>query len=243
MRRFLLPLAGNRRSTERIAFTLVELLVVIGIIGILASLLLPALARAKNKVSQVVDTNNLKQLTMALHLYTTDNRDFLPWPNWEAGDRPDRPGWLYTTDDAASGPDRFKVETGLFWETLHAKKLYVCPMDKPDGWFSSRRQQISSYVMNGAVIGYRRMHYPPLRTSHFQPQDVVFWETDETNPIHFNDGASFPTEGVSARHHQGAIHATFSGTVSYIKLDDWNRDVKARHRNRVWCYPGSLNGR
>jgi prepilin-type N-terminal cleavage/methylation domain-containing protein len=229
-----------RRQSGGRAFTLLELLVTIGIIGILAGLLLPVLSRAKNKGAQVVDINNLKQQVINLHLFATDNEDRLPWPNWASGDRPDRPGWLYMPDPSASGPARFKVETGSFRYTLHNKKLYLCPMDKPD---SSRQQQVSSYVMNGAVIGYDRANYPPVRMSQMLPDDVAFWETDERRPDYFNDGASFPEEGVSARHLQGAIHASFGGTVRYIKLADWYRDVAKTNRNRLWCYPDSPNGR
>jgi prepilin-type N-terminal cleavage/methylation domain-containing protein/prepilin-type processing-associated H-X9-DG protein len=60
------------------AFTLVELLVVVGIIAVLASLLLPALAAAKGKARSVVCRSNLKQWELALRFYTDQNGDILP---------------------------------------------------------------------------------------------------------------------------------------------------------------------
>ena len=228
------------------AFTLLELLVVIAIIGILAALLMPVLGKAKNKASEISDLSNLRQQAIATQLYASDNHDVLPWPNWDAGESA-RPGWLYTADLLLLPPGEFKVETGLFWKTLGNPKLYFCPMDRPQSSrFGERPQQISSYAMNGAVIGFPPpgdFTNTPVRLSLMRPTDCAFWETDETQPSNFNDGANYPDEGVSGRHREGGVQATFGGSVNYIKLKDWNNDVKDTNRNRLWCYPGTPDGR
>jgi prepilin-type N-terminal cleavage/methylation domain-containing protein/prepilin-type processing-associated H-X9-DG protein len=74
----------KRGRLGRSGFTLIELLVVIAIIAILAALLLPALARARKKATQVKCISNLKQVGHALQMYIDDNDDQLPGPLWDA---------------------------------------------------------------------------------------------------------------------------------------------------------------
>ena len=149
------------------AFTLIELLVVVAIIAILASLLLPALGKAKNHAGKVTDMDNLRQIMVAVHLYCSDNNDVLPPPNWDNGGSAPTPhgtntGWLYAVNlNAADNTARFVVQTGLLWNTLHIAKVYFCPMDNPslpvfsvsDQRVETRPQQISSYAMNGGISG------------------------------------------------------------------------------------------
>src|SRR6266513_1507539 len=95
---------------KRTGFTLIELLVVIAIIGILASLLLPALSRAKDSAQLAADLNNVRQILLASHLYAGDNNDHLAYPTWgqylSGVD-----GWVYATINngrIAGLPDKAK---------------------------------------------------------------------------------------------------------------------------------------
>jgi prepilin-type N-terminal cleavage/methylation domain-containing protein len=72
----------NGRAAGRRAFTLVEMLVAIAIIAILAALLLPVLANAKEKAYRTQCASNLKQLGTSIQLYADDHGDQLPGPLW-----------------------------------------------------------------------------------------------------------------------------------------------------------------
>jgi prepilin-type N-terminal cleavage/methylation domain-containing protein len=233
------------KARRQRAFTLIELLVVIAIIGILAAMLLPVLGKAKNQAGKATDLNNLQQIMVAVHVYTADNSDVLPSANWDNGGG-NLPGWLYTP----GGPVRFDLRTGLLWPILLVEKIYVCPSDDLQMWhwselaqgYCQRHQQRSSYAMNGGVVGYSSL--PPAKLGQLQPGDCLFWETDETEPYYFNDGANYPPEGVSGRHLAGGIQAACDGSVSYIKLVKWyGEDMTSTNRNRLWCNPRTADGR
>jgi hypothetical protein len=196
-----------------------------------------------------VDLNNLKQLGIAMNLAASDNEDQMPWPNWASGEvTTHQQGWLYALDPSASGSAQFKVETGSFWPVLQAPKLFFCPSDNTNSaLFKLRGQQISSYVMNGAVCGFGRGLYPSAKLTQLSPNAVAFWEcannTVEDNQTLFNDGASSPDENTSARHASVAIYGAFDGSARTMKLFVWQQKANEPGPNELWCYPGSDNGR
>jgi prepilin-type N-terminal cleavage/methylation domain-containing protein/prepilin-type processing-associated H-X9-DG protein len=155
-----------------VGFTLIELLVVIAIIAILASMLLPALSRAKQKSQSIACLNHLKQLSTAAMIYAVDFRDY--WPlnnsgdanlnlaNPPAGYQPQvwaegREGSNLTDDASAMGMISERVS--LIAPYLKTKAVFRCPGDnKP--WRVNNRTltRPRSYGMS-AYVGWNEEPY------------------------------------------------------------------------------------
>jgi prepilin-type N-terminal cleavage/methylation domain-containing protein len=251
---------GMARLKFHQAFTLIELLVVIAIIAILASLLLPVLAGAKEKASRTACVNNNRHLTLAMHMYIDDNSDWLPYSQWHNNFGP---SWLYLPLQGRA-PDPFKtpseetnVEAGLYWTYLKNRQVYYCPLDKTNNVnFTHRIQRVSSYIMNGAVCGFGDLNgnsprgHTSYKITDFDPAAYVHWEPAVNNFGGYyaynsgEDASQYPNdaEGIGKRHIKGAVIDGFDGRVHFIQLQTFKTESLRPGRGLLWCNPGTPDG-
>lgn len=122
---------------------------------------------------------------------------------------------------------------------------YRCPThakEYQEDWRDS--ELITSYLMNGAVVGFGSERRA-FRIDRFQPESIILWETQERIPggNPWNDGSSFPSEGLSERHNKGATTARIDGGVLWLPRQDYDRLLNDPRKNALWCNPGSRTGR
>ena len=120
----------NAFSYDTLAFTLIELLVVIAVIAILASLLLPALSRAKEAARTTACLNNIRQLGVAAGVYCAD-----------AGRFPAVTQWLYSQSGQGN------LTSGELYPYVKSKAVYLCPVDQANPKMAGPPRD-HSYAMN-----------------------------------------------------------------------------------------------
>jgi prepilin-type processing-associated H-X9-DG protein len=152
------------RSSRKAAFTLVGLLVIIAVLAILAAMLLPALARAKQKSRRINCVNNLKQDGLAFRLWSGDNNDFYPM-----GVSTNKGGTMEFAGDVFR---HFQVMSN----ELSTPKILVCPDD-------NRTVAASFARLQNKNVSY----FVGLDATDVRPQMLMTGDRNVTNgvaPVH-----------------------------------------------------------
>ncbi len=224
---------STTRSGRR-AFTLVELLVVIGIIAMLVSILLPVLNKAKQRANAVKCESNLKTLMMGFIMFSNDYKGYLPGSQLDINAWPDNQSfkrdWLQGPFDSISTPSTFAdaPQRGTIFKYVKNPKVYLCPSNDNNavlgasGGTNSRFDYTSFSSLAGAKITKVKSQskFTDQTASNrvsIVPTPVIV-EEDATgiNGVNRESGHS-NRDQMSHLHNGGSFYASLDGSAQFFR--------------------------
>ncbi|MBP5639072.1 MAG: type II secretion system protein [Victivallales bacterium] len=201
--------------THRREFTLIELLVVIGIIAILAGLLMPTLASAREKAKSTDCLNNQKQLGLAFIMYGNDNTHWFPAINDNVHGANVTGYWIYYTGFPVPTKGNFIVEQGTIFPYVNVKNVFKCKED--------RTVSNNSYAINSNC---RDSKYTEVANASETMLLLEEGRRDGSRKIDTTDDAYFNYSGnyVVRRHNKGTVLSYIDGHAEWLKWQKNNTD-------------------